>query len=232
MKIEQVFRKYLSDQFFQIDMTKKDAGPVITISRETGCFAGRIAERLTSKINAMNKATGKEDNWNYITKEILEKVADKLKIKPESVNHIFEAHKTPIMEELANSIFSPHYVSDSMIITTLKNIIKSFAFEGNVVIIGRAASMITHEIHKSLHIKLYAPKNFREKNLMEINHISQKNAKEIIKNTDSQRETFIRFFLDKKSEMEYYDSMINCSRFEEDQIVDMIYFNALEKELL
>jgi len=232
MKIEQVFKKYLSEKYFQVDMTRKDAGPVITISRDTGCYAGRISRKLIEKINQNNERIGKKEKWNYINKEILEKVADELQISLETITRVFESKKSHLIEDMANSLFTRHFVSDSMIISTIKYIIKSFAYEGNVVIIGRAASIITHEINNSLHIKLYAPKPYREKRLMEINQVSQNKAKEIIKNTDSERETFIRFFLDKKPELEYYDSTINSSRFEEDQIVDMIYYLAVEKCLI
>ena len=49
----------------------KDPGPVITISREYGCPARKIAEKLSELLTIKNLTKGKDVKWRWIDKQIL-----------------------------------------------------------------------------------------------------------------------------------------------------------------
>lgn len=227
----QNIQKYLSARYKEINLSSPSAGPVITISREMGCLAAPIAEALVNKINQRLEKSNKK-KWTWISKEILEKSAKDLNIDVREISHIFEGHERGLVKDIFQSTLQQHYISDSIILSTIKYIIRSYAYEGNVVIVGRASSIITNDIHKSLHIKLIAPYEFRLKQICEFNNITKKEAEELIFETDHQRQAFIKFFSGKKHETEYYDAILNRSKFDENQIVDILLKLVEEKKLI
>ena len=56
---------YMSKRAEKFKIKKTETGPVITISRDYGCFATEIARQITIVLNENNKT-----NWKFITKEI------------------------------------------------------------------------------------------------------------------------------------------------------------------
>lgn len=232
MSGENVFQRYLSKKYKLENLTDKGAGPVITISREMGCFAGDIAEKLVRKINNELDSTDSKKKWNWISKEILEKSAEELKIKPERISHIFDAKKKVLLQDLADSLIKKYYVSDSQIIATIHHIIQSYAYTGRVVIVGRASAVITNEIRKALHVKMVASVDFRVKLLCNNLKVTQKLARKTLEDNDRKRESFIKFFRGNKPENDYYDIIVNRANFDEDSIVDIIYNLAVMKKLL
>ena len=61
--------------------------PVITISREFGCEATPIAEGLIEKLNTLHT---KQNDWQIISKEILEDVSNELNVTPVRIEHAME----------------------------------------------------------------------------------------------------------------------------------------------
>ncbi len=232
MSGENVFQRYLSKKYKIDNLTDKGAGPVITISREMGCFAGGIAEKLVNKINQYIETSDSKKKWCWISKEILEKSAKELQINPERISHIFDAKKKALLEDLADSFIKKYYVSDSQIIATIQNIIRTSAYEGRAVIVGRASAIISNEIQRALHVKLIAPVDFRVKLLCSNFKVTQKFAKKTLEETDRKREAFIKFFRGTKPENDYYDVILNRAGFNEDKIVDIIFEIAMVKKLI
>jgi cytidylate kinase len=232
MSGENVFQRYLSKKYKIDNLTDKSAGPVITISREMGCFAGDIAQKLIDRINREIEKEDSKKKWNWISKEILEKSAEELKINPERISHIFEAKKKVLLQDLADSLIKNYYISDSQIIATIQNIIRTYAYQGGVVIVGRASAVITNEIRRALHIKLVAPVDFRVKLLCDNLKVTQKLARKTVEETDRKRESFIKFFRGTKPENDFYDIILNRSKFDEEQIIGFIYNLAIERKLI
>jgi cytidylate kinase len=232
MATENVFQKYLSKKYKIDNLTDKGAGPAITISRELGCFAGSIAEKLVNKINSGIESADSKRKWTWITKEIMEQSAKELKVNPEKITRILDAKKKAIFEDLIDSFIKKYYVSDNQIITTVQNVIRNFAYEGRVVIVGRAGSVITYELSRSLHVRLIAPFDYRVREMSKAEKISLNEAKELVRDTDRKREAFIEFFRGNKPENDYYDVIINRARYDEENVVNIIYRLAEDKKLL
>lgn len=232
MKAENPFKEYLTKKYSQEDMSSNEAGPVITISRDFGCFAGIIAENLVNKINKLNEESYQKSRWSVISKEILEKSAEELNTNFDKISHIFDAQKRKALQDLSESFIKNFYVSDRLIIKTIKNIIRTYSIEGNVVIVGRAASIIANDIKRSLHIKLIAPIEYRINQIQKNLNVTNKKAKEMIDDIDNKRKLFNEFFSGSKQEINYYDLIINREKFSEDQIEDIIINLAKEKKLI
>jgi len=63
--------KYTEDRIHQEDGRFKEAGPVITISREYGCPSKIISSRLSDELTKKLFVKGKDIKWKYVTKEIM-----------------------------------------------------------------------------------------------------------------------------------------------------------------
>lgn len=226
------FVKYLSLALKPEESLKKVGGPVITISRDHGCSAGFIAEKLVDKINHYYSANKNMNKWSWISKEILEKSAGELRTKPESIARIFSGGEKSFLEDLSLSFIGKYYISDSNIIATIKKVIRNYAVEGNVVIIGRGSCVVASDIEKSLHIKLFVPMEWKVKKISERFGLVRKEAMDLIKQTEHKRSEFMKLLLKTKSETDFYDLMINCESFNEDEIINLIFDICKKKKLI
>jgi cytidylate kinase len=204
------------------------AGAFITISREYGCSAMGIAKMLVDNIN---KQKGQQKPWSWVSKEILEKSTDELQTDYKKIGHIFDGKKRKIHE--ASKLYIKSYdVSDNNIVKAVKDIIQNLAFDGNVVIVGRGGAMVTRHFPKGVHVKLHAPIDFRVNRIAENLRVSTDKAFTKLMDIDEKRSSFLSFFLDGKSENDYYDLMINRADFDDDEIVDLILDTAKLKGVI
>lgn len=230
MQKENLLVKYFS-RYIHTDILPPTGGPVITISREYGCFAHEIADGLAEIINTKHDGINGKPYWNIISKEILSRSAEELQTKPEKIEHIFDGKEMGFFEEVVGSVIKNYYVRNSAIIKTVKNVIRSYAWEGNAIIIGRASCVIAADIEKSLHVKLVAPLEYRIGRIAAKYNLNRREASEQVKQVDESRLAFLNFFTGTKPEIEYYDLMLNRSHFTKENIVDIIYKTAEHRGL-
>ncbi len=232
MAKENVFVRYLSKKYDDMEKTPREAGPVITISREFGCDAPAIADKIILKLNAKYAKSHSQKLWSIISKEVLGHAAQELQTNPAKISHIFDGKGKGFFDNLAESFMKYYYLPDNRIIKTIKNVIKSYAWQGNVVIVGRASCAITKDVPKALHIKLIAPFEYRAKRIAEKYDIPVKDAREQVVSVDEKRNAFMKFFTGDKPELDHYDVILNKSRYDEDYIVDLIIRLAEDKKLV
>lgn len=200
--------------------------PVITISREYGCPGERIAEKLVQTLIKKNHATGGKDNWRWISKEIIEESAQKLKMTPSLVRELSKKTDESLFDGFTSFFADKFYPSDRKIHNTIAGFIYTTAVEGHVVILGRASEVITHNFINSLHVKLYAPMDWRTEVTSISESISASTAKKVCEENDARRENFRHYFRGDKESSGFYDVMFNCQELNDDEIIEMILILA------
>nr|MDA3822587.1 hypothetical protein [Bacteroidales bacterium] len=76
MKVD--LSKY-KEEWYKDDAAKNIfPGPVVTISRELGCPAKRVACKLSEELNKIKSKKAKDHKWRWISKEILNESAKAL----------------------------------------------------------------------------------------------------------------------------------------------------------
>jgi cytidylate kinase len=214
--------KYVSERIHDEGGNGKEAGPVITISREYGCpakiIAGRLAEELTRKLFVK----GKETKWRYITKEIMAESAKALEIDPEKIKYVFQYEQKSMVEDIISAQFNKYYKSERKIRNTVAKVIRNMANEGNVIIVGRGGVAITHDISRSLHILLEAPMEWRTVRIAENFKISLEEARKAAIDVDKKRKEFREYFQGKDTDYTRFDLTINCMAFSIEEIVHII----------
>lgn len=205
----------------------RSPGPVITISREYGTNGLEIAQKLTHVINERNnrlELPGKE--WRYISKEILVNAARELNMTKELADQLSEAIHVDLFSSLTQFMSDDFYSTNTKVKNTIAKIIHSFAVQGHVVIVGRAAEAIVKDIRQSIRVKVAAPLDYRVKVVSETEHLSMSEARKKCHEQDKKRQQFRHYFEGDHPDIEYFDITFNNKNLSDDEIVEMILIVA------
>lgn len=217
-------------KYFQQRMSKeelpsfnpKESGPVITISREYGCPGKIIAQSLVEKVNQI-----KPSSWKWISKEIIESLAQELKLQPSVIEDIKNFDERKTTDYLALLFTSDYYPGEKKIKNTLSDIINSFAHQGHVVIVGRAGYQITNGIEKSLHISLKAPLDWRIEHICQRMNLSFIDGMKVVEEMSEKRRHFLSHF--DRPGLKNYDLIFDCSQTSDEEIVNVILLEIKKK---
>ena len=200
---------------------KLSFGPIITISRAYGCPAKVVAQDLSLRLNTRLLGT-KTKRWKWISKEILDESAKELKLDKYLIKEAVNSDTKGIMDDLIISLAHKFYPSDAKIKKTLSEIIKSFAKEGSVIIVGRAGVSLTRNIQNSLHIRLEAPTEWLVKMVSDTQHITIAQARRKLLEIDYKRNLLREYFEGKKPDNSIFDVIFNYQTMNEDEILELI----------
>ncbi len=215
------FEKRLADP----KPAKKQKTAFITISRQTGCNATGIAIDLVKAL----KTEGHK--WSYINKEVLENAANKLRLNPSKINYIFEAGKKTHVDEVLAAFSSRYYKNDKMVRKTITEVIRHYASEGNIIIVGRAGVATTRDMPGGLHLRFTAPYEWRFNSLKKRKEFQDKDLKSFIRMHDIKKRKLIESFCGKDLSDIQFDLTLNCATFTRQQIISFI-INAMKMKNL
>lgn len=197
-------------------------GPVVTISREYGCPAKAIAQDLSIKLNNILFRANRKHQWRWISKEILEESARELKMNKHIVQDVVNAGERGVMDDLIWSLSKKYYPGEVKVKKTLAEVIREFARQGRVIIVGRAGVSLTRDVKESLHIRLIAPFDWRVQTVSEKYGLSYHEALKKTRDIDAKRNQLHEFFLGKKMDNSIFDIVFNYMTLKEEEILDTI----------
>jgi cytidylate kinase len=196
-----------------------DDGPVITISRLTGCDARQVAAILADDLNHKFGIT----RWKWVDKDIIYAIAKELNTGTERVENFYKGIELSNISEMIMA-FSGGFVSDLRVKKAIRDVVLSMCKEGYIILVGRGGVSIAHEISDALHIRLIAPFYWRVENVMKKKNMNVEKAEKYVVDTDEKRFNLIHAFLDKKPmNIDYlFDATINRNSFTLQDIADII----------
>ena len=194
-------------------------GPLITISRQTGCDARQVAENVVDNLNrkyGINK-------WKWLDKDIIYNIAAELNTDHQRVENFYKGIELSDVSEMIMA-FSGNFVSDLRVKKAVKDVVLAMCKEGHLVLVGRGGVSIAHDVRNSLHIRLVAPFYWRIENVMKKKSMNIEEAEEFVVDTDEKRFRMIQTFLEKKPlTIDYlFDATINRSSFTIQETADFI----------
>jgi len=223
---DSILIKYMVESFDHSQPVSKkyESKPFITISRDFGCQANTIARMLKEEFQK------KGQKWSILNKEIIMESARKLEMDPRQVKEISESTDRTVMDEVLSALSQKYYKSDRKIRQTIASVVSSAAIDGNTIIVGRAGAAITQGLTPSIHIKLFAPIEWRLASLMQRYHANREHMMKQITSTDlSRHKMFSQVMKGTENVNELYDLHVNCSKLTHQQIVAVIMQLAEEK---
>jgi cytidylate kinase len=220
--MENLLHEYLERTFSAPVQALSDPcgiGPVVTISREFGCPSKLIAQILT---DVLNKRAGKAPKWRTINKEVVEESARHLNLNSHDVQYLISSGNKGMIEDILSS-FSQTYVSSVRLRKTLMTVIRNFARQGHVVIVGRGGAGILHGCPDTLHVRLMAPLSWRVEELSLRKHISKKEAIRLATEMDLKRSSLIEMMTGSKPDTTLFDVIYNCSTLSCEEVAGAIF---------
>jgi cytidylate kinase len=212
--------------------TIKESGPVITISRQTGCGARGIAWSICEELNKRQQIVKGESRWRFISREILQESASQLNLDPAALKNVIDDKNRGMMDQIVEALSTHSHKSDQKILKTVYDVIRQFGNNGNVVIIGRGGASICRDIKLSLHIKLIAPEDWRIEEIARRLNFSKAYATQYVHKRDVERDLLVTKLFGEKPDSSSYDVEINRSRFNEKELANAIIQLALIKGLI
>jgi len=206
--------------------TGEYSGPLVTISRQAGCSAQRIAIKLSKILTGYSymSETKTDAEWEWVDKKVFSKVVKDMIADIETGDYNDKEEAILMLNEVSKA-FSAEKVYDIMddkLIQILKGIICRLAYEGRKIIVGRSAGVILKDVPNKLNIRLEAPTEWRINRIMQINEFSQAEAASYINEMDTKRDSFIEKIIGRKAENNDFDVIFNYASLQDDEIVDAI----------
>lgn len=212
-----ILLEYMNKRIQKEQINVFEEGPVITISRAYGCEANPIAQNLALEISKQSPNV-----WHYINKEILEDSARELNVSKRNIEDVFGAKRKGFLGDIIVSFSNKKYKSDGMILNTIHSVVRKYAEQGNIVIVGRAGCSIASDIKKSLHIRLSAPFSHRVRTIKENYSLSEKEARKKVNENDELRNKFLGYFSGKRSIKDLFDIELNTSKLSAEEITSIL----------
>lgn len=212
--------KYLKDRYEERNKPSSDPGPVITISRETGCPARKIAQLLSEVLNQRYQKEPKKV-WKWIGKEVFDEAGKELDLDMGEVQKVFKEKRT-IIDQILSSQSQRFYKNDRRVRKTIGQVIRSMANDGHVIILGRGGVAITRDIPRSLHIFLEAPVEWRASIISEKQCCTHKEAMKYVQEIDKRRAQYREYYEGKNTDYTWFDARFNCMTLKIEEVVDAI----------
>lgn len=201
-------------------------GPVITISRQAGCSAKRIAIKLSKILTGYSymSETKTDAEWTWVSPAKFKELVAEMITEVKNGNYDDETQAIELLNKVGNAFSdeSIYDISDEQLIEILKRIICVLANKGRQIIVGRSAGVILRNIPNGLNIRLIAPAEWRINRIMQLKDCSQAEAAAFVNESDKKRDTFIEKVIGRKAENNDFDVIFNYASLEDDEIVDAV----------
>jgi cytidylate kinase len=227
------FFDYFDERYRESVLKNKSTedGPVITISRLTGCDGREVAANIVNNLNLRYGTT----KWRWVDKDIIYDIAKDLNIDTQRVENYYKGIKLSNISEMIMA-FSGGFVSDLRVKKAIHDVVLSICKEGHIVLVGRGGVSIARDIRDSLHVRLIAPFYWRVDNVMRKRNMGLEAAEEYVIDLDEKRFDLIQTFLDKKTKNieTLFDVTLNRISFTIADTADLIislYEKKVEKQI-
>jgi cytidylate kinase len=229
--MENLLREYLEKPLLESAETSSAIKkPVVTISREFGCPSKRIAQELTETLNRLHNDV-KGPRWRFISKEIVERAAKELDMKPTDIQFMLSSGEKGLLQDVLAS-FSNAYISNHRIKTTIRKIMLDIADAGNAVIVGRGGVGVLNDHPLSLHVRLQAPVEWRIQEICKLREVSVDEALKLAVETDKKRKSLIELVSGKPFDLNMFHVILNCSTLTRDEIIHTIINLMIRKNMI
>lgn len=165
--------------------------PVVTISREAGAGGTSVALRLVALLQEGHPDP--ERPWTVFNRDLVRQVLEDHAL-PDTLAALVREDARLDIEATIEEILGLHPSAWTMVEYTAQTILR-LARLGRVVVVGRAAHVITRRLKQAFHVRLVAPLEMRVRHVAEVHGIDTRAARRWVEETDRARRRYAyRFF--------------------------------------
>jgi hypothetical protein len=185
------------------------SGPAVTISHQTGAGAQEIVERLAQILQATEPNSA--DVWKVFDRQLVEKALEEHHW-PKALANKMPEDKRSYIDDVMDELFGlrpPSWVLVPQVVeTTLR-----LAAAGNVILVGRGATVVTAELPNVFHVRLIASLSKRIERVQKLHGLSLDLAAELVKKEDRGRQRYVKTHFHARLDVDLlYDVVINTDR--------------------
>lgn len=187
----------------------------VTISREFGCEAYPVAELLKQMLETRTK-----ESWALMDKALLDEVARNHNLSEELLHNLGD--KNRFIDDFL-STFSSSWRSERDYYRLLARHIMALAEEGNVIIVGRGAPIVTANLKNCYHFRMFASEQFKVNSIVKRIGVDAGEALSLIERRQKERDRFIRDFLHcDPYDLSVYNLVFNNDRNDTEKVAGTI----------
>ena len=191
----------------------------VTISRQSGCGAHLVGEKLVQYLEARAASDGPP--WRLLDRNLVEKVLQDHQL-PERLARFMPEDRVQEISDIMEDCFGLHPPSELLIHRISETVLREAA-AGNVIIVGRGANMITAKLPHMLHVRLVGSLERRLERLQRFEGLGRKEAQDRIRHEDAGRERYMKKYFDRSiDDPLLYHLVINTDSVSFDEATRMI----------
>jgi cytidylate kinase len=194
--------------------TKRALTPVglrraVTISRQAGCGAVRVAEKLAEYLQ--QHAPPQNAPWTIFDRNLMDQVLADHNL-PAYLAKTLPEDRMSALEDMIAEIVGARPTVQKLVLQTTETVLK-FADLGGVIIIGRGGNIITAKLPHVLHVRLVAPLDDRIERICRDDHKTPAEARKFCIEEEQSRARYLKtyFNADINDPLNYH-LIVNTSR--------------------
>lgn len=198
--------QFRSDSEGFLAAEKQASKPAITISRQSGSGGHAVGEKLAEYL----KLHGPESPlpWMVFDRNLVEQVIEDNHLPGHLVRWMPEDRVSDLTDML-HGMFGIHPPFWTLVHQTAETISR-LAKQGNVILIGRGANLVTRKLPHVFHVRLVGSLEKRVAHMQEIRSVGKKAALDLIHAEDRGRERYLKkYFNQNPDDPLLYDLVIN-----------------------
>ena len=160
----------------------------VTISRQTGSGAHIVAEKLAANLQAHTSKDARP--WTVFDRNLVEKVLEDHNL-PQRLARFMPEDKVSEIADTMDELFGLHPPSWTLVRQTADTILRLVEL-GNVIVIGRGATVITGKLDHVFHVRLVGSLDKRVAHIQELHRLSKEAASDLIRQEDRGRQRYLK----------------------------------------
>lgn len=195
----------------------------ITISRQAGCGAALVAERLTQLLKGRDKSSGVP--WTVFDRNLIEQVLQDHDLPVRFAKYLPEDRVSEV-QDVMEELFGVHPSSWTVVEHTAETILRLTQL-GNVILIGRGANLITERLPGVFHVRLVAPLSERIAHAQRVYQMTSPAARDFILREDKGRARYLKQYFEADGDDPlHYHLVINTSLVSYEAAAGLIFVAA------
>jgi cytidylate kinase len=183
------------------------AGGVVTIARQAGTGAPKVAARVCELLNERHSVG--EQPWLAYDKNLVHTVAEEHELAEDVVAKLDE-HDQKTLDEIFSAVIGQPTVHEIGMKTA--RTIRGLARNGRAVVVGRGGAVILAGVTHSLHVRLVAPLEWRIRAWAAANGVPVDEARSRVQELDRDREDYVKATLNHSADdPQLYDLVVNVA---------------------
>ncbi len=200
------------------DTSEVSTKPTITIAREEGAGGLTVASNLAEYLQ---KRVSSHDVWTVFSQRLVAKVLEDHHLDKRAADFMKEGHKG-VVTDAVEELLGLHPSNWTFVQRTNATILR-LAQEGNVILVGRGANVVTSKLQTVFHVYLVGTFEKRIEQAQIVFNLDRKSAVNYIKKKDEARRRYLKDNFDKDiDDPLLYHIIINTDLVRHDEAARLI----------